>query len=378
MATENRIFYVLLTLALIAVGHTLYVASGVWIWLICSFFLFALTEPWLKRFTDRGFSPAYSALMIVLIATTILSALAFLMFKTSAGLFTQMLSYKSAIREMYVHTTTYMNDWLHGYFPADAGQTTETVQTTVNTSNPAAPISNTIGTGILSGINSMINVMVYAVLTPLLTFFMIAERELFASVFFQIIKDETKGKLIIKQISDAINAYFFGNFVLILMSFPVFCISFWIIGVKSFLTLSLLSAIFNLVPFLGFFFAAALPAIDLFMNSGSMVLVIILVSTCFLTHFIIANVVTPKLLGSKVDLNATTATIALVAWGGLWGAIGFLIAIPVTAIIKILCQHSNHEVFQWCAGLMSENPRSLHLQAFSFIKKRLPVKKESP
>jgi len=65
--------------------------------------------------------------------------------------------------------------------------------------------------------------------------------------------------------------------------------------------------------------------------------------------------VTPKLLGSQVNINATTSTIALVAWGELWGGFGLILAIPLTAVIKILFEHSNYFWLQWIAGLMSED-----------------------
>ena len=64
---------------------------------------------------------------------------------------------------------------------------------------------------------------------------------------------------------------------------------------------------------------------------------------------------TPKVLGSKVDINATTSTIALIAWGELWGGLGLILAIPVTAAIKILFEYSSSEWLRWFAALMSEN-----------------------
>ncbi len=171
-----------------------------------------------------------------------------------------------------------------------------------------------------------------------------------------------------------INSYFLGNFALIFVSFPVFGVVFWLVGVKSYVSLGLIAAIFNLVPFLGFILASVLPILDLLTSGGHLPGVFILLGCCFFTHFLVANVITPKILGAKVDLNATVSTIALIAWGHLWGAMGLLLAIPITAILKIFFQHSNLAFFQHCAALMSENPKSLHLQSLKFISNRLQKK----
>ena len=45
------------------------------------------------------------------------------------------------------------------------------------------------------------------------------------------------------------------------------------------------------------------------------------------------------LVGRRVHLNAVAVTVALLFWGWMWGAIGLLLAIPITATIKVICDH---------------------------------------
>jgi len=58
-----------------------------------------------------------------------------------------------------------------------------------------------------------------------------------------------------------------------------------------------------------------------------------------LLHFIGLNVLMPAIVGRRVHLNALAVTIALLFWGWLWGAIGLILAIPITATIKVICDH---------------------------------------
>ena len=52
-------------------------------------------------------------------------------------------------------------------------------------------------------------------------------------------------------------------------------------------------------------------------------------------HLIAANLLVPALVGWRVRLNALALTVALLFWGWLWGAMGLILAIPITAVIKV-------------------------------------------
>jgi predicted PurR-regulated permease PerM len=49
------------------------------------------------------------------------------------------------------------------------------------------------------------------------------------------------------------------------------------------------------------------------------------------------NLLTPKMVGRRVKLNALTVTIAMMFWGWLWGGIGLVLAVPLTAALKAVC-----------------------------------------
>ena len=56
-------------------------------------------------------------------------------------------------------------------------------------------------------------------------------------------------------------------------------------------------------------------------------------------HFVAINVLTPKLVGGRVKLNALSVTIAMMFWGWLWGGIGLILAVPITAAFKAVCDN---------------------------------------
>ena len=57
-------------------------------------------------------------------------------------------------------------------------------------------------------------------------------------------------------------------------------------------------------------------------------------------HFVANNLLVPALVGWRVRLNALALTVSLLFFGFLWGGVGLLLAIPVTAVIKVICDHN--------------------------------------
>jgi predicted PurR-regulated permease PerM len=56
-------------------------------------------------------------------------------------------------------------------------------------------------------------------------------------------------------------------------------------------------------------------------------------------HIVALNVMLPAIVGRRVHLSALAVTISLLFWGEMWGGIGLILAIPITAAIKVICDH---------------------------------------
>ena len=100
-----------------------------------------------------------------------------------------------------------------------------------------------------------------------------------------------------------------------------------------------LSGLLSLVPYIGMPLALAPPLIAaLPVTSDPAVYVFLFVSVALL-HLFALNLLYPKFVGSRVHLNPLVATVALMFWGMLWGAIGLILAVPLTASVKAVCDN---------------------------------------
>jgi len=108
-----------------------------------------------------------------------------------------------------------------------------------------------------------------------------------------------------------------------------------ILGVKYALLLALVTCIFNLVPYVGIFSAAALSTILTLGTVGPTKAIEVAISI-ICVHLIDSNVIMPRIVGSKVRLNALIVVLGVVVGEMIWGISGMFLSIPVLAIVKII------------------------------------------
>jgi len=135
-------------------------------------------------------------------------------------------------------------------------------------------------------------------------------------------------------IADMARAYVLGNFVLGVLLTIASGVFFWYIKLPYFLIVAPLSGFLSLVPYVGLPLAILPPALAALPVHSAMGPYLVIASVVGLFHLLALNLLYPKLVGSRVHLNPMAVTVALMFWGSLWGAIGLVFAIPITAGIK--------------------------------------------
>ena len=139
-------------------------------------------------------------------------------------------------------------------------------------------------------------------------------------------------------ISSMIRSFMVGNVLIGLLIGTCSTLVFWMFHLPFFYFVGFMSGFLSLVPYMGILLAMAPPV---FVGLGrispeDMVTTVIAVLTL---HLIAMNVLYPKFLGRRLQLNPLAVTMSLLLWAWLWGAIGLLLAIPITAAMKIVFDH---------------------------------------
>jgi predicted PurR-regulated permease PerM len=342
-------------LAIYAIGYLASEASTTCLWIVCSFFLFVLIDPVAERLKKRGWPTALAAALLIILATALIVGASYLFGSLFAGMVVELQQSKKVLLKTAHALMNSWNAWLAKIpgLPQPNSPSADDVSKVEVVSS--SPMGGALGDKILQGLGSFATVLTFALLVPILSFFILAERDGLGHVLTKAYREPGSAHATWRGIVKATRAFFVGNLLLGVITFPLFVLLFWAFGVPSVFTVAALATVFNLVPFAGAVLSGLLPGLTLYAQTQALGGPLALYGFCIVTHFVIADFVTPKLLGAQVNINATTSTIALVAWGELWGGVGLILAIPLTALIKILFEHSNYFWLQWIAGLMSED-----------------------
>ena len=114
------------------------------------------------------------------------------------------------------------------------------------------------------------------------------------------------------------------------------CTALLIIGVKYVIFLGIFTAILNIIPFVGILTGIVFTILVTLTTSSDLSDVIWIIVSFEVIHFIDANFLMPRIVGSKVKINALVTIIGVVAGGTLVGLPGIFLALPVIAILKII------------------------------------------
>ena len=190
-------------------------------------------------------------------------------------------------------------------------------------------------------VKSFYDVMLMASFVPFLVYFMLSWRDHMRRSFLYLFSGpgrQVAGKSW-EGVADMVRAYVIGNFILGLLLSTISCLFFFTIRLPYWPLIGPISGFLSLVPYVGLPMAIA-PALmaGLIVYPQPAIYVLIAVVIAVL-HLIAMNLLYPKLVGSRVHLNPLVVTVALMLWGTLSGGIGLLLAIPITAGIKAVCDN---------------------------------------
>jgi len=190
-------------------------------------------------------------------------------------------------------------------------------------------------------IGSVYQILLMASFIPFLVYFMLSWRDHIHRAFLQFFEGEHRvaAARSLQGIGDMVRGFVVGNFVLGVLLAALSSIAFFLIHLPYPLLAGPISGFLSLVPYVGLPLALIPPAIVAIAGGNPLASFLIILFLVAMLHLIAMNLLYPKIVGSRVHLNPLVVTFALMLWGFLWDAPGLLLAIPLTAAIKAVCDN---------------------------------------
>jgi len=201
---------------------------------------------------------------------------------------------------------------------------------------------------LVRGAGSVWGVLIIAGVVPFLTFFMLCSKDQMATRMNALFSSKIDTARFITTLNQMIRGFVVGNLIVGSVMAVATTLMLWGIGMKGAIPLGIASGLLNLVPFLGLIFSLALPLAAALLQFNTPGPFIVITLTILLLHVVSANLLIPKFIATRVSIGPVAATVGILFWGWLWGVMGLLLAVPLTALVKMvadlhpsLCHLSN-------------------------------------
>lgn len=164
--------------------------------------------------------------------------------------------------------------------------------------------------------------------------------------------------------------YLVGLSKMIMCLWIMYGVGFSLLGVKNAIFFAVLCGLLEIIPFIGNITGTTLTVLVTALHGGSYPLLGGIVLTYGVIQFIQGFILEPIIVGPQVKINSLFTIIALVLGELLWGIPGIILAIPITAIFKIVCDHiESLKPYGYLIGATGKRNISLLENIKKFLKK---------
>jgi len=202
-----------------------------------------------------------------------------------------------------------------------------------------------LSTGLLANIWSssiaFINVVALLIITPIVSFYLLRDWNEIADKFYDLVprKNLTTVKDLFARIDRVLSGYIRGQLNVCFLLGIFYSIGLGAMGLSYGVLLGFVSGVLVLLPYFGVAIGMIIAVVLAYLQFGEYSQIILVVFIYLSGQFIEGNFITPKLVGNKVGLHPAIIIFSLLSGASLFGFVGILFAIPLTASLWVCLHH---------------------------------------
>jgi predicted PurR-regulated permease PerM len=327
-------FYAKATIFLIgfiALFTILYIGQLIILPLVFATIIAIVLLPVVNIFVRMKINRVIAIMMTIILGYIVIAALVALLY-SQAVMFSE--SWPTLVNKF----TALLNQiitWASGYFDINQQQIHEWITKT------KGELVNAISSSIGHTLTTIGSGLVAMFLIPVYIFMILFYKPLILDVIHKLFSKDHQGNLseIITQIKTVIQHYLVGLVIEFIIIAVLYSATLLILGIDYAILIGIIAAMLNVIPYIGGFVGIALPMMVALVTKSTAwysfyILVIFYIIQFFDNHFII-----PKIVASKVKINALFAILIVLVGNKLWGIPGMFLSIPLLAIVKLMFDH---------------------------------------
>ena len=311
-----------------------YYAQGVVITLVLSILLAYCLDPLVEFLESWRIPRTVGSMIMVLLLCAVLGSVVYGLWTRTSDFAESWPKYSGVWRQAAASVEAKLG-WVDGRSPAPAPE--------AQASGLSQHDSELLRNLIVRGIGSLYALFLEITFVPFLVFFMLAgKREVWHGTL-QLFpaSRRTQVKETLEDLRVVLRDYVMWMTVVMAMVIALSSIFFWMLGLEYPVLTGIVSGVLNMVPYIGAVLAW-LPAFMLALAKWQTIGKFLLIAGVLTAiHVLALNLIAPQLVGRRLRLNAVAITVSLLFWGWVWGGMGLLLAIPITATLRVVCDHTD-------------------------------------
>ncbi len=194
---------------------------------------------------------------------------------------------------------------------------------------------------LLSGTVGLLGAAGHLTLVAFLTFFALGSGNTFRRKLVKMTGSSLAKKKITVQVLDDITRHIERYLLLQIFSSALVGLAtglaFWAIGLQNAAVWGIIAGVTNLIPYIGSFIIMGASALVSFLQFGTLEMALVVGGVSLFIHTLIGNLLVPLVTSRTSSMNPVAVFVGVIFWGWLWGIWGLLLGIPITMVIKAIC-----------------------------------------
>lgn len=189
---------------------------------------------------------------------------------------------------------------------------------------------------------AVINILSMVFIAPVLIFYLLRDWNLMIKKIDSYLPKSSSAQIrkIIKEVDENLSLYIRGQVNVCLILGVIYSSGLTLVGLNFGFLIGFFTGVFSFIPYLGMICGVTAAIIVALFQYGFDLSQISMIALVFLTGQILeSNFLTPKLIGSKIGLHPVWMIFGLFVFGGLFGFVGVLVSVPMTAIFSVIIKH---------------------------------------
>ena len=327
MTIKHYPFYIKATVILIGLFYLvsiLNVLSGILVPFAFAVLFSILLNPLFNRLIRLKLPRALAVLLTLLVGIGF-TALVFYLLSSQVLQFGQSFP---LLKIKFTQMIDNLEAWVNIEFGISTAKQVQFVKNALDSSQAA--IGSVLGT--VFGTLSVI------LLIPIYVFMLLLYKNLILNFLYEVFLEEHSRRVgeVLAQTKTAIQSYIVGLLIEMIIVSALNSAALMIIGIKYAILLGVIGGVINILPYLGGFVAILLPVLIAMVTKDGYSAQLEIIVAYLLIQFVDSNIIFPRFVSVKVQINALISLIAVFLGNAMWGIAGMFLMLPIVAVLKII------------------------------------------